>query len=49
MPISKIEKSNSDDWVVSFNNLKIKKKRKQNLYIFVGIYGDIKGANYTGH
>jgi len=46
--ISKINKSNSDDWIVVFKNLKIKNKSKQNLYIFVGIYGQIKGANYTG-
>ena len=49
MPISKINKSNSDDWIVTFHNLKIKNKSKQNLYIFVGIYGQIKGANYTGN
>ena len=49
IPISKINKSNSDDWIVTFNNLKIKKKSKQNLYIFVGLHGRIKGANYTGH
>ena len=49
IPISKIHKSNNDDWVVTFNNLKIKKKSKQNLYIFVGIYGKVKGVNHTGH
>jgi len=48
MPISTIKKSNTNDWLVIFNNLKIKNKSKQNLYIFVGIYGRIKGANYTG-
>ncbi len=48
IPISKIEKSNTDDWIVVFNNLKIKHKSRQSLYIFVGIYGKIKGANYTG-
>jgi len=47
--ISKIYKSNNDDWVAIFNNLKIKKQSKQNLYIFVGIYGQIKGVNYKGH
>ena len=48
VPVSKINKFNMDDWVVTFNNLKIKKKSKQNLYIFVGIYGKIKGVNYSG-
>ena len=46
--VSKIEKSNSDDWKIIFENLKIKDKTKQNLYVFVGIYGKIKGINYTG-
>ncbi len=49
IPISKIKKSKSNDWRVTFNNLKIKKKSKQNLYIFVDIYGHIKGSNYTAH
>ncbi len=49
VPVSKINKSNSDDWMVVFNNLKIKDKSKQNLYIFVGIYGKVKGVNYTGY
>jgi len=48
-PISKINKSNSNDWIVVFNNLKIKTKSKQNLYVFIGIYGKIKGTNYIGH
>ncbi len=49
MPVSQIHKSNTDDWIVTFNNVKIKNKSKQNLYIFVGIYGKIKGVNYIGH
>ena len=49
LPISKIKKSNSNDWVVTFNNLKIRNKSKQNLYIFVDLYGHVEGANYTGH
>jgi len=48
-PISTINKSETDDWKVTFNNLKIKNKSNQNLYIFIGIYGKIKGVNYTGH
>lgn len=48
VPILSIKKSASNDWLVTFNNPKIKKKSKQNLYIFVSIYGQIKGVNYTG-
>ena len=48
-PISKIKKSNSNDWVVTFNNLKIRNKTKQNLYVFVDLYGHTQGTNYTGH
>jgi Family of unknown function (DUF6488) len=49
MPITKIKKSNSNDWMVIFNNLKIRNKSKQNLYVFVDLYGHVEGANYTGH
>lgn len=49
IPISKIKKSNSNDWIVSFENLKIKSKSKQTLYVFVDLYGHIEGTNYTGH
>jgi hypothetical protein len=51
VPISKIGKThygNTDDWVVGFDNLKIKDKSKQTLYIFVSVHGKIMGANYTG-
>jgi len=48
-PITTIHKSNTDDWMVIFTNKKIKNKSKQKLYIFIGIYGKIKGVNYTGH
>ena len=48
IPIQTIHKSNTDDWRVTFNNLKIKKKSKQTLYIFISIYGKVKGVNYTG-
>jgi hypothetical protein len=51
MPISKIGKTHygdTDDWVVGFDNMKIKNKRKQTLYIFVSVHGEIRGANYTG-
>jgi len=49
VPILAIKKSASNDWLVTFNNSKIKKKSKQNLYIFVDVYGHIQGVNYTGH
>ena len=49
IPVSKIHKSNTDDWMVIFNNTKIKDRSKQKLYIFIGIYGKVKGVNYTGH
>jgi hypothetical protein len=48
-PVATVRKFNIDDWLVTFNNVKIKKESKQKLYIFVGIYGKIKGVNYTGN
>ncbi len=50
-PISKIGKTHygdTNDWVVAFNNMKIKNKKKQTLYIFITVHGKIAGANYTG-
>lgn len=52
VPISKIGKTHygdTDDWVVVFDNMKIKNKKRQTLYIFVSVHGDIRGANYTGN
>ena len=52
VPISKIGKTHygdTDDWVVGFDNMKIKNKEKQTLYIFVSVGGEIRGANYTGN
>ncbi len=37
-----------NDWVVIYHNPKIKKTKYQNLHIFIGEFGDIKGANYSG-
>ena len=37
-----------NDWMVVFHNPKIKKKKYQNLYIFVDAYGEVKGVNYSG-
>ncbi len=50
-PISKIGKTHygdTDDWVVGFDNMKIKNKKRRTLYIFVSVRGEIRGANYTG-
>ena len=52
IPVSKIGKAHhgdTNDWVVGFDNSKIKDKTKQTLYIFVSIHGKITGANYTGN
>ena len=52
MPISKIGKTHygdTDDWVVGFYNKRIKDKKRQTLYIFVSVRGEIRGANYTGN
>ena len=52
VPISKIGKTHygdTDDWVVGFDNMKIKKKERRTLYIFVSVGGEIRGANYTGN
>ena len=52
VPSSKIGKTHygdTDDWVVGFDNMKIKNKERQTLYIFVSVDGEIRGANYTGN
>ncbi len=51
VPISKMQKTlfgKKQEWVVSFNNPKINDASKQNLYIFIDLYGKLSGANYTG-
>jgi len=51
IPVSKIGKTHygdTNDWVVGFDNPKIKDSTKQTLYIFVSIHGKIMGANYSG-
>ena len=45
--VKKNKPRNTDDWVVTFNNKKIKNKKRQKLYIFVDVRGNIVGANYT--
>ena len=50
-PILKLGKTHygdTNDWVVVFENLKIKKETKQKLYIFVNIHGTVVGTNYSG-
>lgn len=50
--ISKIGKTHygdTDDWVVGFDNMKIKNMKRRTLYIFVSTRGEIRGANYTGN
>jgi hypothetical protein len=39
---------NNNEWVVSFDNPQIKDKSKQTLYVFIGLTGEVTGANYTG-
>jgi hypothetical protein len=52
LPISKIGKTHygdTNDWVVGFDNLRIKNIKRQTLYIFVSVTGEIRGVNYTGN
>lgn len=37
------------EWLVTFNNQKIEDKAKQTLYVFVSLYGEVTGANFTGN
>ena len=48
LKIGRTHYGDNDDWIVIFNNPKIKKKSRKNLYIFVSKQGIIRGANYTG-
>ena len=47
--VSGIEKSDIESWIVTFKNLKIKTSSRETLYIFVDVYGKVKGTNYTGN
>ena len=52
VPISKIGKTHygdTNDWIVGFDNMKIRNKKRRTLYIFVSVHGEIRGANYTGN
>lgn len=46
--IGKTHYGDTNDWVVVFENQKIKKKSKQTLYVFVSTRGKVMGVNYTG-
>ena len=48
VPISKMKKTQYNEWIISFKNPEIQDKTKQTLYIFVSVYGKLTGANYTG-
>ena len=51
IPVTKIGKTHQsyiDDWIVVFENPKIKKKSRRTLYIFISKQGNVKGTNYTG-
>lgn len=37
------------EWVVMFSNSSEEDVSKRNLYIFLSLYGDFKGANFTGN
>lgn len=50
-PISSMETKMFDktiEWVVKYDNKKIKDRNKQTLYIFVTVNGVLIGTNYTG-
>lgn len=36
------------EWVVAYQNTKVTDPTKQNLYIFIDLYGNVKGANHSG-
>ncbi len=38
----------STEWVVDFRNSNVLNKHEQIIYVFVNMYGEITGANYTG-
>lgn len=51
IPISKMKKvqfNATKEWVVSFENPAVEDPSKRTLYIFVSVYGNLTGANYTG-
>lgn len=49
LKIEKNHKTNTNSWIVSFNNSKIKKINKQTIYLFVSAHGNIIGSTYSYH
>lgn len=50
-PVSNMEKkkfNNTTEWVISYKNNKIQDVKKQNLYVFINLYGEITGVNHSG-
>ena len=47
--VKKFKNSAGSDWIVDFKNPKIKNKKGQILYIFVGPNGTVKGVKHTAH
>ena len=37
------------EWVVTFDNLKVKDKSKQKLYVFVSLEGKVLASNFSGN
>jgi hypothetical protein len=35
------------EWIINYRNLNIKDKNRQNIYIFVSLYGHVLAASYT--
>ena len=51
LPVDMIEKKEFNsklEWVVTFYNPKEQDTKKQRLHIFVNLYGEITGSNFTG-
>ncbi len=46
--VQKKKFKNKMEWVISYKNKNVKDVKKQTLYIFVNLYGEITGANYSG-
>ena len=51
IPILDIKKKKfgeENEWVIRFNNKSIKDIKKQMLYVFINLYGEVTGTNYSG-
>ena len=46
--IKKKKFKNNIEWVVNFENKIIKDSKKQMIYVFENLYGEVTGANYSG-